>query len=108
MNIKFSKNWGNKLGNKYFTTIRKHTDEKMMYYIESEGKIFDVLLNGKIHSKAKLISCDWQPLNKLPWGLLYLDTGLQEPKAVRELFEKFGIRIRDECLLLTFEKVEEK
>jgi len=105
MNIKFSHNWNNKLDNSVFTTIRKFTEEKYVYYDSNVNKIFDVLLNGKLKSKAKLIRIQVCPYLNIPEEVLVLDTGETNLISVQTIFEKFGLKyIQDKMITLWFKK----
>jgi len=103
--IRFSKNWNNKLNQKYFTTIRKYSKSRLTYYLNRENKIFDVMLNGKKVCEAKLISAEAMQFIDLPDAFLMVDTGLPLNEAI-ELFKKMGIEtVTDSVIILTFRKV---
>lgn len=97
--IKFSHNWNNKLGGKFFTTIRK--PELFNFYEPRVGEIFDVVLNDQIVCKALLKDATLTNIDKITPELLVIDTGNLD---YRNLFEKF--HVFDACILLLFEKVE--
>ena len=104
MEIKFSRNWNNKLNNTVFTTIRKYTTIKYGYYSEQVGKVFDVVLMDTAILKATLVDISmFYDCAELPYGLLAVDTGITERKEMKPLLEKFGID--DEVIVLTFETV---
>jgi len=104
--IKFSKNWNNKLNQKYFTTIRRYTKRKEYWYLDRENEVFDVILNGKKFCEAELILAEVKPFTSLPNGLLMADTGLPLHKAI-ELFEKMGVdTIRGLVIVLTFRRLK--
>lgn len=105
--IKFSHNWNNKLDNKVFTTIRKWTKEKGEYYQSLVNREFDVLLNGKPHSKAILKKVNIQYWCTVDEHLIMLDTGMMVDKA-KELFKQFGISDESHvAIILLFEKEDE-
>ncbi len=77
MEIKFCKNWNNKLNNKYFTTIRYLTSSKYFYYQNNEGNIFDVILKGNKVSTARLVDVSQKDLaDILTSGINYTDAAL--------------------------------
>ena len=77
MEIKFCKNWNNKLNNEYFTTIRYLTSSKYFYYQNNEGNIFDVILKGNKVSTARLIGVSQKDLAEiLTSGINYTDAAL--------------------------------
>lgn len=102
LQIRFSHNWNNKLGNMVFTTIRKWDVEKADYYFGSKGKTFTVLLNDKEFGTAKLVDVAIGNINDLPEVLLLLDTGLTRQEEIMELFKKFGVK--DKVIILLFER----
>jgi hypothetical protein len=102
--IKFIHNWNNKLDNnkKVWTTIRKATPSKYEYYSGLVDEDFQVILNGKIHSKAVLRYVEVMPFEHVPLGLLLTDTGATEAASAISVFKNFGINNKDEVLILTF------
>lgn len=105
--INFSHNWNNKLNCNIFTTVRNI--DKLSYYEERRGSIFEILLMGRVYSTARLIDViliDLKDSNKyieiLTKILLMLDTGLRECEY-EKVFEKFNIK--DKAVLLVFEKI---
>lgn len=98
--IKFSHNWNNK----FFTTIRKWDKEKEIYYRKNRGEEFEVILQNKFTCYVKLIGIEVYDYNKIPYGLLTIDTGTVE---YDNIFLKFGIKKSDKVLILTFEKENE-
>jgi len=101
VNIKFSHNWGNKLDNPSFTTIRKQDPEKEAYYNSCIGKEFTVLLQGKEYGKAVLKGMEVLKFNEISEILVEEDTGTKEYAPI---FEKFGIGPDTMVLLLYFQK----
>ena len=102
-NVKFSHNWNNKLNCNVFTTIRKYTDNKADYYGCNVDGEFAIDLNGVIVGTAILVSVRLETLYKIPAEVIMVDSGLDREKAY-DLFEKFGIKFGDDCLILTFKK----
>ena len=102
--IKFSHNWNGKLDNNIFTTIRRATPRKTDYYIGHHGDVFDVHLNKLSYCDSKLIEVAIMPLSEINHSLLMLDTGCQE---YLEIFQKFGVYVDTEVLLLTYKKLED-
>ncbi len=77
--LKFSYNWNNKLGCKYYTTIRAAVEER--YYL---GKFFAVDLNG-VHVHVAQVEDTWlKDIENLTDYDCFLDTGYnaQETKAI--------------------------
>jgi len=83
-NLKFSKNWNNKLYGNYFTTIRINSDK---YKI---GRKFNVFVSNseivpfKVVCVQKLVFL----FNDIPQLLMNLDTGLERAAAI-EVFKSF-------------------
>jgi len=102
--IRFTKNWNNKLDQKYFSTIRKFTKDKYFYYIEHKGEVFDVILNGKKHCEAKLVSVEERKFVDIPDALIMTDTGLPIKEGIGLLF-RFGIG--EYVIILTFLRLDE-
>jgi len=102
--ITFIKNWNNKLDQKYFSTIRKFSKGKYFYYIERKGEVFDVILNGKKHCEAKLISVETKLLVDIPDALIMTDTGLSLKEGVELLFR---LGIEQYVIILTFLRLDE-
>lgn len=108
LQIKFNKNWNNKLGNNIFTTIRKSNLEKDTFYWEGVGKTFDIILKGDMFGKAKLKTVDKRKLKECDRYLLRLDVGETSSIIAEKVFEELGIEYNDEVLILTFETEDTK
>jgi hypothetical protein len=104
--IKFSHNWNDKLNHSIFTTIRKCTEEKYIYYSDLLGTNFEILLNNIKIGEANLIDIDLYDFKTIPNGLLHTDTGIINNYEIGNLFKKFGITQTDRVLILTFKKNE--
>lgn len=104
--IKFSKNWNNKLNNYCFTTIRLHNKTKYDYYHKNIGKMFDVFLEGKKHTRAKLVVLQTMKFEDIPKSLLSVDTGKFNYFENVDIMKKFGMYdIHSLMIILLFEKV---
>jgi hypothetical protein len=102
--ISFSRNWNEKLCCKIFPTVRKRTDDKLDFYGENLGKLFDVFLEQRKIFSAFLIAMKSFRLRDVPLEFLFLDTGCDNRDAVFAIFENYGIQPDDEVLLLFFKK----
>lgn len=108
--IKFIENWNNKLDNKIFSTIRKHTDAKEIYYNDCEGMDFDLILKNKKYGDCVLIGIsvkEWHDLRNNFGMLLVLDTGLYFQEAVK-VFRKFYKEFPEhqKFIILIFDRVK--
>ncbi len=102
LQIKFMHNWNDKLDNPLFTTIRNYNENKLVYYSESVGKVFSVLLKDKEYCRAELIDAWFYKIYDLPAPFIALDTGITDyPEAIK-LFRKFGVR--EGTIVLLFKK----
>jgi len=104
MEIKFSHNWNQKLGNKLFSTIRKSNPQKADYYVEHLDEVFEITLKGEKVCQAKLIDIWPVSLTDIPLYLLMLDTGYTKEKDIFKLFKSFGVDPEDIVLVLMFER----
>ena len=103
--IKFSHNWNKKLDNDIFTTIRKHTNPKEIYYRNSIGYEFDIILKDRLAGQAKLIGIEVKEFSKINDNVLILDTGLISVVEIEKVFYKFGLNtIHDKMIVLLFQK----
>lgn len=104
-NVKFSKNWNNKLDSDIFTTIRKDDKKKTKfhYYKQYEGKDVNIWLNGRLYRTVKLLNVELKGFYQLPYGFLCIDTGTDYPF---DIFREFGIDTYSLCVILTFKKSE--
>lgn len=73
LTIKFSYNY-KKLKDRMFTTIRRYTPQKYVYYSSNVGKVFDVLVNDKKQFQAKLIQVFSTHFNSLTKEFIEYDT----------------------------------
>jgi len=101
--IKFSHNWNNKLNCKMFTTIRRHTPEKEIYYRRHIKATLDVILNGEKYSEARLMHVMSYPFKYVDNTVLIQDTGIFIKDDVDALFMKFGISPETNVMILIFE-----
>jgi hypothetical protein len=100
--IRFKKNWNNKLSCSAFTTIRRCSEEKMTFYSDNLGEVFDVEVSGIVECAARLIGMRKMLLKDIPEELVIVDTGSRTYEgAVNELAE-LGIVLGDCVLLLIF------
>jgi hypothetical protein len=100
--IRFKKNWNNKLSCAAFTTTRKCTDEKIAFYSDNLGEVFDVEVDGVVECAARLIGMRKMLLKEMPEELVIVDTGSRTyESAINELSE-LGIVLGDYVLLLIF------
>lgn len=88
MNIRFSKNWNNKLALEYFTTARLHTESKLGYYLNNVNKDFDVLCGKEKVSMAELVDVIVYAIKDLPQFFCYID-GAMNKEEFYKLMEKF-------------------
>ncbi|MFH0806028.1 MAG: hypothetical protein V1901_04085 [Patescibacteria group bacterium] len=113
--IKFSHNWNNKLNNNIFTTIRKYTEEKYIYYTKALENNFEIIVGYGIKDvrpirnfkTAILKSVERRYYEDIPYGLLFTDTGMTSREEIKELFRKFGIILGTEVIILTFVRTSE-
>lgn len=103
--IKFIHNWNCKLSNKVFTTIRKYTYKKEMYYRSVIDAKFEVILNGNKIREAVLVDVEIANINDLPFGLLATDTAITSKKDVFRLFKGFGVEKDTKVIILTFKTI---
>jgi len=104
--IRFSHNWNKKLDGDVFTTVRKHEPDKCDYYLGCRGQTFTVMLDERKVGEAKLVEVFIQDYYEIPELFLRLDTGMVDMLKVKQLFNNFGIKDNDRCIILLFEKVE--
>ena len=100
--IRFITNWGGKLDKGIYTTIRKYSQDKFLYYDSVKGHEFDVFLAGQHHSTAELLAVNTQELGAIPFGFLAIDTGVIDPDEVYAIFKKFGCDKSDTVIVLLF------
>lgn len=87
--IKFSKNWNNKLNCDYFTTIRLQTRSKKEYYWDRVGQEFSIFVLDKEIGKGILKSLECTILREIGNNCLtYLDAGLDRGEFYK-LMETF-------------------
>jgi hypothetical protein len=99
----FSHNWNNKLDQLYFTTIRNHKNSKFDYYRDNLYNKFDVMLNSEVHTTAELIGIEVKQFLNISYGLILIDTGIENKFEQLELFQKFGMVSREsQMIILTF------
>ena len=104
--IKFSKNWNNKLSNLCFTSLMLHDKTKYDYYHKNTGKVFDIFLDGKRHSKAKLVSMETIIFKDIPKIVLAIDTGKFNYFENTDVLKKNKIyNVDSQMIVLLFEKV---
>jgi len=90
--VKFLKNWNNKLNNNYFLTVRLHTPSKKRYYTNQiiNFEKVNVLLgkNEELYCRAKLVYMDIDLFKNIPEWLSYVDSGLSKTEFYN-LLEEF-------------------
>lgn len=101
--IKFSHNWNNKLQCEIFTTIR--TSKSIQYYLDNLLRDFDIILNNKKFGEAILINVDNRKFMECDEYLTLLDTGVVNIPERYKLFEKFGIKMKTDIIILKFKRV---
>lgn len=106
LTIKFSHNWNGKVFCNLFTTIRKSSQSKFLYYDQSIGQKFDVSLNDRVIGQAVLKSVKGMRFHEIDPIVTYLDTGMDSQEKVNELFKRFGIDGDTMVLVLLFESVK--
>ncbi|MFX0132257.1 MAG: hypothetical protein ACFFDN_01295 [Candidatus Hodarchaeota archaeon] len=105
-NMKFNKNWNNKLNNDVFTTIRKYDETKFQFYESMLNKEYNIVLDKDRIGKAKLIKIEIKEFIKIPTELLILDTGETSLSEIHKIFKDFEVRnLNEKMLLLWFKKV---
>lgn len=75
--LRFNRNWNNKLNCEFFTTIRQVSFDK-------EERV-EVFLKNEPYCEAECIECKPARLGSLPPYLIVLDTGLYEDQARKTL-----------------------
>jgi len=104
--IKFSKNWNNKLNNYCFTAIKLHTKDRFDYYHKNLGKVFNVFLEGKLYTEAKLETIESIKFKDIPKILLAIDTGKINYFENVDVLKKFGkYNMDSQMIVLLFVKV---
>ena len=106
--IKFSKNWNNKLNCNLFSTIRKFTEEKAIYYKDNLNRIFEVELDNEVLYNAKLFDVKVCLYNDLEFDFLVYDTGIPSLAVIDRVLSKFGVQEGNNCIVLWFERVQSK
>ena len=102
--IKFSKNWGNKLNNPAFTTIRKWTEQKEKYYTDNLRRRCQILLDQMVFCHGRLMAVKKIQFKHIQHDLLVRDTGYSEQKDIDKIFSNFGIGPDTWVLILVIEK----
>lgn len=80
--IAFTTNWNQKLFCSAFTTIRLQNPKKFVV-----GRVYKIVLKGKIHSVARCHAIHKIEFNQLTDSLCYLDTGYNK-EVTSNIFEK--------------------
>jgi len=101
--INFNNNYNNKLDKDMFFTVRKYTRDSYNYYRRNCTNIFDILLNKKLYTKAKLISIRIQYFAEFDVPFLEEDTGYKYEDALN-LFKSLGINPETIVIVLKFYK----
>jgi len=87
--VRFLKNWNNKLNNKYFITIRLFTKKKNQYYVNQLLNFDDIRVllgkNDELYCLAKLIEIEKIFLKNIPEWLCYIDSGLNKKEFIKLL-----------------------
>ncbi len=106
MEIKFSKNWNNKLDNHFFTTIRGHTVGRLNEWRSFLGRTIDIKLKGKgLIGLAVLKSVEFVRLKDIDRRLVMLDTGMSYGQAINLFYELDEIMPHDNVIILMFERL---
>lgn len=109
--IKFYRNWNNKLGGIYFTTLRKKDGRS-----DKPGDIYKVLISDVMACKAELVAiydkedfmANDNPNNPLLNLVLRLDTGYSVEEA-HKMYGRFKMNLeRDDWVLLLFRKLRQE
>lgn len=111
LQIKFGKNWNNKLECDYFTTIRLLTKDKALYYNENRGLAFNVMLKDEKHSEAVLVGLDALRLKDIPEWLIATDAALDVTQFKRLMYRMYHGKKEwfgelTQMLILIFKKVK--
>lgn len=102
--VRYIQNWGGKLDQEEFTTIRSWAYEKERFYRNSVGYKFAHLVAGKKYTEAYLMEVSVKNFNEIPPSVLIKDTGLMDMEKIIETFKAFGIEKDSPCLVLKFSK----
>ena len=102
--IRYIQNWGGKLDEEEFTTIRSWSPEKERFYRDNIGYNFSHLVAGKKYTEAYLREVELKKFSEIPPSVLIKDTGLMDMEKIREVFRAFGIEEDGPCLILKFSK----
>ena len=89
--IKFSKNWNDKLRCDYWTTIRLYTREKAIYYTGNIEQDFNVVINGRKYCEARLVGVCFTALCTIPEHLTYTDAAMNRQdftKLMAQMYSK--------------------
>lgn len=84
--LKFSKNWGGKLNNKFFTTIRRDKG----YWQKKQGEYADVWLTGLFFNTVKIQFVVPLKIEDISESLSQFDAGLTKKKFVVMLEKMYG------------------
>ncbi len=97
-NIRFSKNWNNKLELVYFTTIRMHTKNKFNYYKKEKdsNSVFNILLRGEKKGEAYLVDMEVNELMYIPEWLCLIDAGLNKEEFSKLMEEMYKEKYKEE------------
>jgi hypothetical protein len=105
--IKFCKNWNNKLSGNVFTTIREYGINSGLKYVKTIDEIYNVYLLDNLLCQARLVDVWTIRYENIPYPLLVTGTGIVGRDKNFEIFKKFGIEDNDDFVtILTFEKVD--
>lgn len=100
--IKFSHNWNKKLTKNIFTTIRKSSTNKYIYYQGAVGELFDVMLEDSKVCQARLKNVYQKRYLEIDELILRQDTGIYSLYDIHKIFRTFGITAKDDVLILLF------
>lgn len=103
--IKFSHNWNNKLDCNIFTTIRDATD-KFDYFRSMQGRVVDILLNGKRYCRAKVKLVRYGDLSQIPEDVKVNDTGTEDYSEIFNKFIKPNEQGEQKVFLLRLERLK--
>jgi len=86
MTIKFSKNWGCKLDDYKFTTIRENTG----YWVSQIGKNHDVELKGQKYCEAMLLWRITMNIEQITESLAKADADMSRENLIKMLTKMYG------------------
>lgn len=107
--LRFIKNYNQKLGCKFFSTIRIATQKNIGKFKYGLGKQFNIRVGGVSRCYARLLSIEFMKIKNMPDYLFYLDAACGRDEFI-ELMAKFYGKNKawkdeeTECMLMIFER----